>query len=112
MSHAEAHILFFISKEEFPRKNFQGREGKNKSWRYLTGHPTGLVVDVGYVSTRLLPTVDGVPLFAAFREIPIGGRHIDLLLARTLARLVGSADEKKIRNDDEDHAAPSRRGKR
>lgn len=37
---------------------------------------TGLVVDVGHASTRVLPLVDGVPVDGALVEVPLGMRAV------------------------------------
>lgn len=54
---------------------------------YLTGLHTGVVIDVGHTSSRVLPTFAGVPVISAHRMAAPAGRRI----ARTLACCVKAA---------------------
>lgn len=51
---------------------------------YLTGLSTGIVLDVGYESTRILATGAGVPIVSAYTRAAAGGRHINALIRRGL----------------------------
>lgn len=39
---------------------------------YITGSESGLIVDVGFGETRVLPVMDGFPIMNALRAIPVG----------------------------------------
>lgn len=39
---------------------------------YITGNESGLIVDVGFGETRVLPVMDGFPIMSALRTAPIG----------------------------------------
>jgi actin-related protein 10 len=39
---------------------------------YITGSDSGLVVDVGFNETRVLPVMDGFPITSALKAIPVG----------------------------------------
>jgi len=39
---------------------------------YITGNDSGLIVDVGFNETRVLPVMDGFPITSALRAIPVG----------------------------------------
>ncbi|CAK9050794.1 Actin-related protein 10 (Actin-related protein 11) (hARP11) [Durusdinium trenchii] len=43
---------------------------------YLTGLHTGLVIDLGYSSSRVLPTFAGVPVLSAFSDASCGAKHL------------------------------------
>eukprot|EP01066_Platyproteum_vivax_P014707 Platyproteum_vivax@DN6574_c0_g1_i1.p1 len=51
---------------------------------YLTGIPSGLIIDCGYEATRILPLFHGVPLYHAAVVLDIGGRNIDKVLHHLL----------------------------
>jgi len=54
---------------------------------YLTGLHSGVVIDCGYRSSRVLPTFAGVPVISAFRSASPGGQR----LAKRLAGMVKAA---------------------
>mmetsp|Transcript_50103 Transcript_50103/g.106570 ORF Transcript_50103/g.106570 Transcript_50103/m.106570 type:complete len:509 (+) Transcript_50103:197-1723(+) len=54
---------------------------------YLTGLHSGLVIDCGHTSSRVLATLAGVPVITAFRTADGGGHRI----ARTLAASIKAA---------------------
>jgi len=39
---------------------------------YITGSNSGLIVDVGFGETRVLPVMDGFPIMSALKAIPVG----------------------------------------
>jgi len=39
---------------------------------YITGNDSGLIVDVGFNETRVLPVMDGFPITSALKAIPVG----------------------------------------
>jgi len=39
---------------------------------YITGSESGLIVDVGFGETRVLPVMDGFPIMSALKAIPVG----------------------------------------
>lgn len=43
---------------------------------YITGNYSGIVLDVGFTDTMILPVYDGNPQIQAFRFSPIGGLSI------------------------------------
>jgi len=51
---------------------------------YLTGLSSGIVVDCGHTSSRVLATFAGVPVLSAFSEAAAGGRHIQCRLRKLL----------------------------
>lgn len=51
---------------------------------YLSGLSSGLVIDCGYDSARVLATFAGVPVLSAFSDAACGGRHILAELAQSL----------------------------
>jgi len=51
---------------------------------YLTGLGSGIVVDLGYESTRVLATFAGVPILSAYGETACAGRHVTARLRKSL----------------------------
>lgn len=51
---------------------------------YLTGLNSGIVVDCGYESTRVLATFAGVPILSAYGETACAGRHVNARLRKSL----------------------------
>ena len=43
---------------------------------FTLGAPSGLVVDVGYSETLVVPVYEGIPLLKALRSIPLAGKAI------------------------------------
>jgi len=43
---------------------------------YITGNESGLIVDVGYAETRVMPMVEGFPIMSAMKSAPIGMRNV------------------------------------
>jgi len=43
---------------------------------YITGSNSGLIVDVGFGETRVLPVMDGFPIMSALRAIPVGMSNV------------------------------------
>jgi len=43
---------------------------------YITGSESGLIVDVGFSETRVLPVMDGFPIMSALRAIPVGMNNV------------------------------------
>jgi len=39
---------------------------------YITGSDSGLIVDVGFNETRVLPVMDGFPITSALKAVPVG----------------------------------------
>jgi len=39
---------------------------------YITGSNSGLIVDVGFGETRVLPVMDGFPIMSALKALPVG----------------------------------------
>jgi len=67
---------------------------------YLTGLSTGIVVDLGFESTRLLATFAGVPVVSAFSTARGGGRLIGARLRRRLlAELPAGAPSQECLDD-------------
>eukprot|EP00930_Biecheleria_cincta_P029314 TRINITY_DN20403_c0_g2_i1.p1 TRINITY_DN20403_c0_g2~~TRINITY_DN20403_c0_g2_i1.p1 ORF type:complete len:474 (+),score=82.59 TRINITY_DN20403_c0_g2_i1:23-1423(+) len=59
---------------------------------YLTGLGSGIVIDCGYESARVLPTYAGVPVLSAYSEAACGFRHVQAALREAaLANLPASA---------------------
>jgi len=71
---------------------------------YLTGLSSGIVVDCGHTSSRVLATFAGVPVLSAFGEAAAGGRHIQCrlrkLLRKSLPATQASIAAKWIDNSD------------
>lgn len=53
---------------------------------YLTGLSSGIVIDIGYSSTRVLATYAGVPVVSAFQTATPGARHVISSLRRSLEK--------------------------
>eukprot|EP00747_Dinoflagellata_sp_TGD_P166276 gnl/TRDRNA2_/TRDRNA2_188826_c0_seq1.p1 gnl/TRDRNA2_/TRDRNA2_188826_c0~~gnl/TRDRNA2_/TRDRNA2_188826_c0_seq1.p1 ORF type:complete len:478 (+),score=65.09 gnl/TRDRNA2_/TRDRNA2_188826_c0_seq1:65-1498(+) len=51
---------------------------------YLTGLNSGIVIDIGYSSSRVLATYAGVPIMSAFSVAGVGGRHVNARIRRFL----------------------------
>eukprot|EP00920_Eleutheroschizon_duboscqi_P018034 GHVT01043139.1.p1 GENE.GHVT01043139.1~~GHVT01043139.1.p1 ORF type:complete len:577 (-),score=120.28 GHVT01043139.1:667-2397(-) len=79
--HALAHVLFHVL--EVPCITFLNAQ---LAPLYTCGLDSGIVIDIGYQETRVLPCVYGVPIFSALQRIDLGGRTIDARLRRLLRR--------------------------
>jgi len=43
---------------------------------YITGKESGLIVDVGYGESRVLPVMEGFPIMNALKTVPVGMRSV------------------------------------
>jgi len=43
---------------------------------YITGSNSGLIVDVGFGETRVLPVMDGFPIMSALKALPVGMTNV------------------------------------
>eukprot|EP00397_Hematodinium_sp_SG-2012_P026844 GEMP01028164.1.p1 GENE.GEMP01028164.1~~GEMP01028164.1.p1 ORF type:complete len:414 (+),score=68.10 GEMP01028164.1:189-1430(+) len=59
---------------------------------YMTFAHTGIVVDCGYESTRVLPTEAGIPIYTAYRESPFGARMLDEFIFQKVGAAVNLAE--------------------
>merc|ERR550525_544829 len=53
---------------------------------YLTGLSSGIVIDCGHESTRVMATFAGIPVLSAYSAAASGGRHLLASLRRSLQR--------------------------
>eukprot|EP01067_Filipodium_phascolosomae_P006414 Filipodium_phascolosomae@DN4677_c0_g1_i1.p1 len=60
---------------------------------YLVGVSSGLIVDVGYEYTRIIPLFHGVPLYEAYVEAKVGGQNIDMRLHKILIEYAEKDDK-------------------
>lgn len=51
---------------------------------YLCGVSTGLIVDIGYLETRIIPVCFGVPLYQARQILSIGSYSVNVCLRKCL----------------------------
>lgn len=59
---------------------------------YLTGLSSGIVIDFGYESTRIMATLNGIPILSAYGVTACSGRLVNSQLRRALRKALQDQD--------------------